>query len=71
MPKKEAKQTKDWPSRFFSQHTNTITDAVSYIKHNDRCGFTKNDAVYVYHFWIAGWTDHDGSSYKALGKAKA
>ena len=63
-PKKEAKQTKEKSSRFFSQHTSKITDAFSCIKHKDRLGFTKNDAVY--HFGIAGWTNDDDSSYKAL-----
>ena len=69
MPKKEAKQTKERSSRFFSQHTNNITDAFSGIKHKDRWGSTKNDTNY--HFGIAGWTNDDGSSYKALEKAKA
>ena len=46
-----------------------MADAFSYIKHRDRCGSPKNDAVY--HFNIAGWTDDDDSSYKALEKAKA
>ena len=69
MPKKEAKQTKDGSSRFFSQHTNNITDAFSCIKNKDRWVSTKNDTVY--HFGIAGWTNDEGSSYKALEKAKA
>ena len=65
MPKKEAKQTKERSSRFFSQHT--FTDAFS--KNKDWWGSTKNDTNY--HFGIAGWTNNDGSSYKALEKAKA
>ena len=69
MPEKEAKQTKERSSNFFSHHTGKMADAFSYIKHKDRCGSTKNDAVY--HFNIAGWTDDDDSSYKALEKAKA
>ena len=46
--------------RLRRQQTNKITQrAFSFIKRNNRCGSTENDAVYC--SGIAGWTD--GSSY--------